>query len=267
MGARVFDVSYSGVVRRSGAPPGSSIGSAPHLSLAAVVVVALASAGCGGAKDTRPAFTDPSTTMTTGPSLTQQSEPTAPAAPGQTRSDADSSLGPFVTDQDIATTPPSSARRAFLEQYRLLQWEAFESALTYYDRPLVNAIGAARMIEAFKSQLTSFQAGKPMLQPEIQADGQTIVRYETSDVAGRVAVHSVTWRRRGGEWRATYNPVLDGGLKDSAQKQTQAAVAPTAPQTVGAAISAGNRASQAQSRFVGAEYREAAVDSGSLSLP
>jgi hypothetical protein len=161
----------------------------------------------------------------------------------------------LVTKEDIAREPPSSARRALLQHHLLLQSEALDAALDSYDESLVRAIGPARIIEAFKAELSGYRAVKPKLRPDIVVNGQTVVSYEARDATGRVTVRSMTWRRKGARWLATYDSFLDAGLRDSAQTRTQLALDPTAQKADGRAIAAGYRAGSIQSDYVARRRR------------
>ena len=156
----------------------------------------------------------------------------------------------LVSPADIGKTAPDSAKRAFLQYWSDLQYSAWSAALSRFEPALVNAIGDAQLVEAFKTRAGYFPTAAPKLRGSRRVGDEIVVRYQVTDPTGRLLVSSVAWRRRSADWRIRYDPQLDGMLQAAAQARVQGQIDPTALQPSTRALQAGLEAARLQSQYL-----------------
>jgi hypothetical protein len=165
----------------------------------------------------------------------------------------------LVDDEDIRQTKRGSARRAFLNFWTALQYQAWSSAVSYYEPGLAEAIGKVRLIEALKAASPLFYRTKPALGLPFRRGDDVVVPYTVVDLSGASVPTSTVWRRLGGQWRIHYHPQLDGFLRSSVQTTVQTRIDPAAREPAKEAVRAGQAASRIQSEYLA---RSAATTDG-----
>jgi hypothetical protein len=156
----------------------------------------------------------------------------------------------LLTAAEINETRAESPERAFLRYWSALQYSAWNVALAFYEKGLVQTIGPVRLIEALKGQASYFPTTKPQPSGRDHLGGQVIVRYGIADPAGQRIVSSITLRRRGSTWRIHYQPFLDAMLRSAAQTRIQTQVDPNATRLWEQALRAGAEAARLQSDYL-----------------
>lgn len=155
-----------------------------------------------------------------------------------------------VSQREIEREPADSARRAFLEYWSLLQFQAIADAVAKFEPGLVEFVGADRISEALKTEAAYFRSVKPRITGVRSATDGSTVLYTVKDINGVLTPRSVRWRRIGGDWLIAYDPFLDLALREAAQAATQIAVDPEAPEPGRQARQAGDRAARLQSTYL-----------------
>jgi hypothetical protein len=156
----------------------------------------------------------------------------------------------LIPTREVENAPPGSVRRAFLEYWRLLQYQALADAIGRVDPGLVRYIGADQMAEAFKAEAPYFRSVKPRI-TDVRSTGRIrTVLYTVKDANGDATPRSVQWQRVRRGWRVRYDAFLDIAIRDAVQNATQLAVDPEATEPGRRAEQAGYKASRLQSTYL-----------------
>lgn len=166
----------------------------------------------------------------------------------------------LVTQQEIERAREGSARRAFLQYWSDLQFQAWESAAERFEPGLRRFIGEDTLIRALANQGSSYRSSRPDIAATISRGNRALIHYfriGTDDPAPA----SISWvRDAGGRWHISFDPMLDQALGDIRQLETQQNVNPLAQKPSASALRAGARARRLQSQY--AAQRDRADDGG-----
>jgi hypothetical protein len=157
-----------------------------------------------------------------------------------------------ISEEDRDQFEKGSAEIALLDYWQSLQFQDLADALGFYEPGLRRAVGEDALLEALRSQSSLYRVRKPgILEDETETEGDlTTVRYVIEDLSGGVTPHSVTFRKRGGEWRIVFSSLTGEGLLGSAQARRQVEIDPSAQSPGPEAQQAGARAAQKQQDYL-----------------
>jgi hypothetical protein len=161
----------------------------------------------------------------------------------------------ILEDEDIRHTNPGSVPRAFLNFWAALQYQAWSSAVSYYEPGLVDTIGKVRLIEALKAASPLFARTKPTLSRPFRQGDQFVVPFRVVDLSGTPVATSTVWRRVGDRWRIHYHPQLDGFLRSYVQTMVQTRLDPGAREPAKQAVRAGEAANRIQTEYLARSAR------------
>jgi hypothetical protein len=150
----------------------------------------------------------------------------------------------------LSRVGPRSPQAAFLQWWSHLQYGSWDVAAATYSDGLRSAVTVAVLARALETQQAYFRATKPQVTGVGCSPLGTVLHYRVPDIHGAISLQSITWTRTAGAWQIAYDASLDAELRQSVQEAVQLQVAPTAPQPVKQAISAGERAAQLQGRYL-----------------
>lgn len=190
-------------------------------ALLAAVLASLVLAACGNA-DSSPSGTDPPSNL--------------------------------ITPGAIDRVKAGSVEQAFLEFWSALQFQAWAEAVSFYAPPFRDTVGTGAIISAKKLNASSYPRLKPSIEGVSRRAGMTTIKYSLTLEDGTAELGSVSWRNEEGNWEIVYDSRLDAELSQLAQNKVELARKGSLPTDVSevsaAAKQAGERAAQAQARFV-----------------
>jgi len=163
-----------------------------------------------------------------------------------------------VSRYALEKTPPGGVRRAFLQQWSNLQFQAWPTAARAYEPGLRRAVGDDALIRALANQAPFYRASRPQIVAVSRTGEQALVRYNRVSESGATPT-SMSWERGAdGRWLISYDPLLDLALGDLRQLETQQRIAPLAQTPAPAAIRAGLAGRKVQSAYAARRERERA---------
>jgi hypothetical protein len=162
--------------------------------------------------------------------------------------------GNLVSSSEVDAMPAGGVKQAFLEYWSALQFQAWAEATSFYSEAFRDSIGVAAIIGAKKLNAPSYPQLKPALESVADRGGLTTIKYSLRLVDGTRELSSVAWRKEEGNWQIVYDSRLDAELSQLAQNKVELARAGVLPTDISqvspAARRAGEKAAQAQARFV-----------------
>jgi hypothetical protein len=156
----------------------------------------------------------------------------------------------LIGQREIAALPPSSPRRALLSLWSSLQWQAWTSALSYYQAGLIEQVGTPDLLQAWKFNAVMYRTTKPKIEDETTEDGRITIRYVLSGSRTDATPTASTWEKVSGRWVIYYDSSLDDVLRSWAQAEAQRAINPNTTALSPSAVTAGVHASEIQGRYL-----------------
>jgi hypothetical protein len=162
--------------------------------------------------------------------------------------------GNLISRSEVRDLPAGSVKQAFLEYWSALQFQAWAEAASFYKRALRDDIGTAAIISAKKLNAPSYPLLKPSLVAVNERGGLTTIKYSLRLEDGSKELSSIAWSEDEDNWQIVYDSRLDAELSQLAQNKVELANAGVLPTDISkvspAANRAGQRAAQAQARFI-----------------
>jgi hypothetical protein len=158
----------------------------------------------------------------------------------------------LVSGRMIEQAAAGSARRAFLEYWRSVQFADIDRAIDAYESGLRNAIGTQLLALALSNASDVYRMQVPLVDETSDHGNEATVRYlaTTQSSGDRVVALSTAWRRAEGRWRIRYSSALDGELRIAAQTRAQLNFRPGSQRLDPRAVLAGDRAAALQSGYL-----------------
>lgn len=160
----------------------------------------------------------------------------------------------LVSQSEIERAPSGSVRRAFLQYWSDLQFQAWDTAAQTFEPDLRRYIGKDALMRALANQGSSYRSSRPDIVATTTNGSKALIRYfriGTQDTAPT----SISWVRANGRWMVAYDPLLDQALGDLRQLETQQNINPLEQKPLPAAVRAGTRARKVQSQFAAQQDR------------
>lgn len=157
--------------------------------------------------------------------------------------------GYVVTSAAVTRAPAGSPQRAFLRHWRSLQQRDWSAAANRFESGLGAFIGAGLLTRALQTLAPTYRAGRPKLVSTMVDGDEAIIRYRRVSAEPPLRA-TITWTRDpGGAWLISHDDLLDQGLAQARERETQLAIDPLAQRLVPEAIAAGNSARGLQQEY------------------
>lgn len=157
----------------------------------------------------------------------------------------------MVSEQSIARAPAGSVKRAFLQYWSDLQFQAWRTASQSYAPGLRDAIGDDVLIRALANQGPSYLASKPVISSIKVSGDRALIRYFRVKPDGATPASAEWMQTRDRSWVISFDPLLDPAVAQLRQLEVQQAIDPLAQKPIPAAVRVGNRARKLQSEYAG----------------
>jgi hypothetical protein len=181
----------------------------------AVVLLAMALAGCGGGDDAAPR--------------------------PNTRTAAAAKPAP----QDRRLTTPGSPGAVVQSTMQLIELGALPAAIAQYQPATVRSVDIEDFASAVQSLQADFETGQPRVRAVKSTSTGTIVVVALHRRGQPASRCSFTLRKRGGKWLIAYDSLMDDAIRSSATARAQSRLTPNRAGTSPPAAAAGIRASSA----------------------
>jgi hypothetical protein len=165
----------------------------------------------------------------------------------------------LLTPSDVQSAPRGSAKRAFLQYWSNLQFQAWMAAAQAYEPGLRRFIGQDVLIRALANQTAVYGSSRPQIVSASRSGDRTLIRYFRVGEKGKLPSSSSWTVDSAGTWHIAYDSLLDQALADLRQLEVQQATAPLAQKPVPAAIRAANRARKLQSEYAAKRAAQASA--------
>lgn len=203
--------------------------------LAALTVVALYLAGCGGGNDSIEAGS---------------SQAAAPEAEGQPPTT-------LLSREDVQKQPPGSARAAVMNLLYWAQWGNWPEVVAAYEPRIRSVAEDTRIMGTYQQQRGSLMTTRFSIRDQASTSrGRQFVAVEFTLGNGMKQSQSYLLVRRGGKWRISNDTFFQAAYRTYMQDVVQTAVAPGATKPAGAALRAAAAAAESLRAAVVAPERD-----------
>lgn len=195
----------------------------------AFAAVALTAAGCGGAAQKR------EEQKLEGKSILSKTAPLADR---------------LIKSKEVQSASDAAGVRTFLRAWSLLQYEAWDEAVSLFEPGLRNLLSPALLVASLENDIAVWQATKPQIVKANVSGAIATISFLARNEQNAVVPTSVALGGSPGAWRIAYLPLLNPAIGRTQEMRVQSQVDPLATKPSPEAVRDAENASNVQAVYL-----------------